>query len=116
MEIPTEEVVEEDRVKAVKGSYEQPNFGEKMTDVVLACTLGSCTLGVGGTIWKTPSMPAAAAAQYVQSHVQSNHGAGAGDGGGGARSKLQKIERPKLSSNCSQQDFEFFREEWRMYL
>ena len=34
---------------------------------------------------------------------------------GATRDKLQKLDRPVLMTGCSQQDFRFFKEEWRRY-
>jgi hypothetical protein len=77
-----------------------------------------CTSGVAGACWTSPKLPAEVAMALLQIHHGDVHGRGQAVGGvegGGARSKLQKIDRPKLTSNCNQQDFEFFKDEWGTY-
>ena len=64
-----------------------------------------CKLGAGGAVWKTTPMPADIAMQLLDRHRQDNHGTSTQAVKGGSRNRLKKIERPKLSANCTQGDF-----------
>ena len=93
-----------------------------MTSVQLECTNADCKAGPQGTKWKTSLLPPDTALQLLVLHRQDQHGATvpvpnavSGGGEGGAKSRLVKLDRPKLTENCSQQDFEFFRTEWNAY-
>ena len=81
----------------------------------LECTVTDCKAGPSGGKWKTPELPVTAALAILDRHRQDHHGTGSdvGRGGGGSgegvsRGRLAKLERPKISENCTQQDFEFF--------
>ena len=88
----------------------------------LECTVTDCKAGPSGGKWKTPELPVTAALAILDRHRQDHHGTGSdvGRGGGGSgegvsRGRLTKLERPKISENCTQQDFEFFKTEWQAY-
>ena len=90
-----------------------------MTTVQLECTVTGCKSGPGSAKWKTSALPPDTALQLLVLHRQDQHGVAVptvvNDGEGGAKGKLVKLDRPKLTENCSQQDFEFFRTEWNAY-
>ena len=93
-----------------------------MSTISLECTVTDCKAGPRDGKWKTPELPVTAALALLDRHRQDHHGMG-GDvvrGGGSSsegvsRSRLAKLDRPKISENCSQQDFEFFKTEWQAY-
>ena len=55
----------------------------------------------------------ALATELLRLHHEANHAVRGATGG--PRDKLQKLDRPVLTTGCSQQDFRFFRQEWRRY-
>lgn len=76
-----------------------------MLDLTMECTVPTCKLGAGGAVWKTTPMPADIAMQLLDRHRQDNHGTSTQAVKFGSRNRLKKIERPKLSANCTQGDF-----------
>ena len=81
-----------------------------MTIVKLECTATKCSAGSDGSRWTTPDLPPDTALRLLDLHRQDCHGASAssavsGGGEGGVKNRLVKLERPKLTENCSQQDF-----------
>ena len=93
-----------------------------MSVTSLECTVTDCKAVLNGGKWKTPELPVTAALAILDRHRQDHHGTGSdvGRGGGGSsevvsRGRLAKLERPKISENCTQQNFEFFMTEWQAY-
>ena len=88
-------------------------------EISLKCTVEVCEAGSGEARWKTPKLPVDAALWLRDRHRTDQHGAtdnvGGGGGVGGSKGRLPKIERPKLTENCTQQNFAFFKTEWNAY-
>ena len=79
----------------------------------LECVAPTCSLGVEGARLKLSSLPPNVTVQTLNFNMQFNHGGGVQGGrgassGGGPGCRLQKMERSRLSANCSQTNFIFF--------
>ena len=88
----------------------------------MECTVTDCKAGPRDGKWKTPELPVTAALALLDRHRQDHHSissdvvrGGGGSSEGVSRGRLAKLDRPKISENCSQQDFEFFKTEWQAY-
>ena len=66
----------------------------------------------GGCSFETDELEQAVAAKVLSIHSEANRVVRVP---GGPQDKLQKMDRQILTTNCSQQDFGFFKEEWRRY-
>ena len=89
-------------------SKTEPSYAKS---VVMAPIKFKCT--VGGCSFETDELKQTVVAQVLGMHSDANHvvrGAHSGPG-----DKLQKLDHPILTTNFSQQDFGFFKEEWRRY-
>ena len=95
--------------------------------VELQCTAAECDSGEDGQRWKSQPLPDTTALQMLDRHLlvvhgQQVHQVGGGgqhrdEGGGGGviKSKWEKIPRPTISTGCTQQDFNYFLEQWKRY-
>ena len=77
-----------------------------MAPINLECSIDGCT-------FKTGDLERTVAATELNIHSKAHH-VGCGKPSG-RRDRLQKLDRPVLTTGWSQQDFEFFKDEWRRY-
>ena len=84
--------------------------------VELPCTTQDCTLGPGGTVFKTPALEFDIALKYLDRHLLSHGVQGAGGGGGAAEGEGEVLVRPSISKGCSQSEFEHFKMAWTAYV
>ena len=87
------------------------NIEEPLLEVVKTISL-PCT--VTGCAYLTMKLDPAVAASVLSSHTLGVHKDPALTRG--RRSdRLQKLDRPVLTTGCSQQDFGFYKDKWRRY-
>ena len=77
-----------------------------MATIKFKCTADKCTFVYDELV---PDL----ATELRRLHHEANHAVCGAPSG--QRDKLQKLDRPVLTTGYSQQDFRFFREEWRRY-
>ena len=71
-----------------------------MAEVNLPCTVKGCN-------FKTGDLGQVVAASVLSTHTTANH-IGPASSNGRRNDRLQKLDRPILTTGCSQQDFGFF--------
>ena len=78
-----------------------------MAEVNLPCTVKGCN-------FKTGDLGKAVAASVLSTHTTTNLICLASSNGR-CNDRLKKLDWPILTTGCSQQDFGFFKDEWRRY-
>ena len=78
-----------------------------IAEINLPCTVAGCGYKIG-------ELAQAVAASVLSSHTTGNH-SGPAPPSGHRNDRLQKLDRPFLTTGCSQQDFGFFKYAWRRY-
>ena len=79
-----------------------------MAEVNLPCTVEGCD-------FKTGELGQVVASLVLSTHTTANHHVGSASSNGRRNDRLQKLDRPILTTDCSQKDFAFFKDEWRRY-
>jgi hypothetical protein len=88
-----------------------------MGTVEMKCPVPTCDMD-GGAPYKTEKLEVDVAMELMRMHNAAAHPAAhpaPARIAGGDGSRFQKLERPVLNTNCSQQDFGFFKDEWKRY-
>ena len=80
--------------------------------VELLCTTQDCTLGPGGTVFKTPALEFDGALRYLDRHLLSHGVQCAGGGVAAAEGEGEVLARPSISRGISQREFEDFKMAW----